>query len=137
MFDIKREKLINNFMSSIKKGHLLIVGNPGSGKTWLITKTSEKIADENIPNVIIRADSIEVDSLSDFRRALGIDNPIEEALNYLSGGKRSILFIDGLDAARSEAKQSIYRQLINLVLSRCKDWFVVASIRTYDVKHSR
>jgi len=121
----------------VKKGHLLIIGNPGSGKTWLMTNVAKKLSNENIPNLIIRADSIQVNSISDFKRVLGINNPIEEALNYISGGKLSILFIDALDAARSEAKQSIYRQFINLVLTRCKDWFVVASIRTYDAKHSR
>lgn len=62
---------------------------------------------------------------------------MEEALNYVSGGKLSILFIDALDAARSEAKRNIYRQFIKLVLTRCKDWFVIASIRTYDAIHSR
>jgi len=120
----------------VKKGHLLIIGNPGSGKTWLMVNVAKKLSEENIPNLIIRADSIQVDSISDFKRVLGINNPIEGTLNYISGGKRSILFIDALDAARSEAKQSIYRQFINLVLTRCKDWFIVASIRTYDAKHS-
>ena len=137
MFYIKREKLINCFVTLVKKGHLLIIGNPGSGKTWLMVNVAKKLSEENIPNLIIRADSIQVDSISDFKRVLRINNPIEEALNYISGGKRSILFIDALDAARSEAKQSIYRQFINLVLTRCKDWFIVASIRTYDAKHSR
>lgn len=130
MFYIKREKLVSCFVTLVKKGHLLIIGNPGSGKTWLMTNVAKKLSEENIPNLIIRADSIQVDSISDFKRVLGIDNPIEEALNYISGSKRSILFIDALDAARSEAKQSIYRQFINLVLTRCKDWFIVASIRT-------
>lgn len=42
MFNIERQTLINNFISLIKKGHLLIVGYPGTGKTWLIAKVAEK-----------------------------------------------------------------------------------------------
>ena len=137
MFNIERNKLVSNLISLIKKGHLLLIGNPGSGKTWLIKKVANVIKEENIPYVIIHADSIKVDSLTDFEKALGIDYPLEEFFYHKSGGKRSILFIDALDAARSEAKQSIYRQFINLIQSNCRNWFIIASIRTYDIKHSQ
>ncbi len=137
MVDIKRQELLNSLASLAKKGHLLLVGPPGCGKTWLMSRTAQRMQEENVPNVVIRADAIAVESLPDFRRALRINEPIETALNYLSGCRRSVLFIDALDAARSEAKQSVYRQLISLVLSRCQNWFVVASIRTYDARHAR
>lgn len=137
MFYIERKELTNTLISLIKRGHLLLVGDPGSGKTWLVKKVSGIIEEENIPCIVIHADSIKVDSLDDFNKVLGIDKPLEQVLNHKSGGKRSILFIDALDAARSEARQSVYRQLIELIQLKCKNWFILASIRSYDVKHSQ
>jgi hypothetical protein len=136
MKNIAREKLVNVFMESIKKSSLLVIGDPGTGKTWLLKQAIQKVSAEDIPHFFIQVDAIDVRNVSDFKKALGLDNPIQDVLNYVSGGKRSILFIDAIDAARGPVKQNIYRQFIELIQRKCKNWSIVASIRTYDAKHS-
>lgn len=136
MKNIKRDKLLSSFIATIKKGSLLVVGDPGIGKSWLLKQALENISSEGIPHFFVQVDAIDVRSVADFKKALGLDNPIQDVLNYVSGGKRSILFIDALDAARGSTKQNIYKQFIELVQKRCPNWSIVASIRTYDAKHS-
>lgn len=136
MKNIEREKLVNTFTEAIKKGSLLVIGDPGTGKTWLLKQAVQKVSAEDIPHFFIQVDAIDVRSVSDFKKALGLDNPIQDVLNYVSGGKRGILFIDALDAARGPVKQNIYRQFIELIQRKCQNWSIVASIRTYDAKHS-
>jgi len=136
MKDIKRDKLLGVFIDAVKTGSLLVIGDPGIGKSWLLKKAVESIANEDIPHFFIQVDAIDVRSVVDFKKALGLDNPIQDVLNYVSGGKRSILFIDALDAARGAVKQNIYKQFIELIHKKCPNWSIVASIRTYDAKHS-
>ena len=100
MKNIKRDKLLSSFIGTIKKGSLLVVGDPGIGKSWLLKQALENISSEGIPHFFIQVDAIDVKSVADFKKALGLDNSIQDVLNYVSGGKRSILFIDALDAAR-------------------------------------
>jgi len=135
--NLKREKLVSCFLDLIKGGTLLVLGKPGVGKTWLIATGIEKLKQNGIPVFPIRADVLDVNSLSDFQNALGLDNSLENILNYKSSGKRGVVFIDALDAARSEVKQLVFRQLISLILTKCKNWSIVASIRTYDARHSK
>ncbi|MDP8212783.1 MAG: ATP-binding protein [Candidatus Zapsychrus exili] len=136
MKTIERKKLVSAFMESIRKGSLLVIGDPGTGKTWLLKQAIQKVSAEDIPHFFIQVDAIDVRSVTDFKKVLGLDNPIQDVLNYVSGGKRSILFIDALDTARGPVKQNIYIQFIELIQRKCKNWSIIASIRSYDAKHS-
>src|SRR3989338_4730303 len=137
MFLIKRDKLLNVFIAAIKKGNLIIVGSPGVGKSWLLEQGVRMLKEENTPCIALKADAMNINDVSDFRSFWGITSTIESMLNHISGGKRSILIIDASDAVRSELKQAAYRDLIKLVLTRCENWSIVVSIRTYDAKHSK
>jgi len=96
--DIERKELLNNLISLIKRGHLLLIGDPGIGKSWLVEKLYNKINEENIPNKFIHADSIITNILLDFKSVLNFKNrlSLEDNFNYKSNGKRSILIIDEL-----------------------------------------
>lgn len=134
---IKREALVESFLKSMQGGHLLLTGVPGVGKSWLIMKALSKLKEKNIPAIFLKADSMDVNAISDFRTFLGIHTTIEQFFNYKSGGQRSVLIIDALDAARSQTKQLAYRDFMRYVQEKCANWVIVASIRVYDAKHSK
>ena len=136
MFRIERKKLLDILEKTVNAGHLIVIGDPGSGKTWLLNELETILYEKQIPVLLLGVNEIVANSIKDIGKHIGIKGDLFVTLNQASKGKRSILIIDALDAARSEAKQNIYRQFINLIHNKCKDWSIVASIRTYDAKHS-
>lgn len=134
---IKREKLVESFIKSLKKGNLIVLGSPGVGKTWLLEQGVKLLNEESIPFLFLKADGMNINDISDFSAFFKTTSTLEMFFNHKSAGKRSILVIDALDAIRSEIKQIAYKNLIKLVLTKCENWSIVASIRSYDAKHSK
>lgn len=113
-------------------GPLLIVGEPGAGKTGVIYTVGQALKGAGYPVLTLAVDD---DGSIDLQTEIGINHPIRDVLEHWPGTVPAYLFIDGLDAARGGPAEAVYRRLITAALELPdRRWRVVASVRTFDLK---
>ena len=130
---ITRPELMERLEESASLGSLLVVGEPGSGKTWLLTEFVKRRKSAGDTVVLIRAEDHAVRSLSELQVSLGVSD-IAGALGTVH--KTSYLVIDSLDALRAESSQRAFRDLIRLVTRQAPQCRIVASMRSFDARQS-
>ena len=115
-------------------GSVLVVGEPGAGKSGVLYSLFETMKDEGRDVVLLAAQHSAFSSMGSLRNELGLDHDAVGVLANWPGQQRAVLLVDALDAARND--ESALRTLIREV-HRCADrWSVVATIREYDARYS-
>ena len=73
MIRLERKKLLNelNRMSDI--GHLLVIGEPGIGKSWILNELVVQRYEQKKITLLLKADELEISSMNDFKTALNIN----------------------------------------------------------------
>lgn len=122
--------------ASAAAGSLVLVGEPGAGKSGTIVALAQELVEQRQDVVVLIADRTNAGSLAGLGRELALDHGIPEVLANWRGTSPAFLFIDGLDAARGEPAAKALRDLIQLVLSGAPRWRVVPSIRRFDLRYS-
>lgn len=117
-------------------GHLLVIGEPGAGKSGCIHDLAEALADRG-DVLVIPVDRLEnpSDLMSDLR--LERAQTLADLLSNWSGEGAAFLFIDALDAARTRGSLQHLCEDLEDVMRRAPRWRVVTSIREFDLQHSR
>jgi hypothetical protein len=125
--------------AAIRAGSLLVVGEPGAGKTGALVHAATAIAAAGDTVVFLSVDRYPgVAIAADLMSELGLAHPLVDVLNAMPGAGRKILIIDALDAARGGPSEAVFAGLIETVRERlAEDWIIVASIRTFDLKNGR
>lgn len=115
-------------------GNLLIIGEPGSGKSGVVSALAERLRAELHDVVELAVDSLAVDTSDGLARALGLEHDLVEVLKAWDGEKSGWLVIDALDATRGGQGEGVFRALIKRVIEMNDRWRVVASIRSFDLR---
>ena len=114
-----------------RDGSLLIVGEPGSGKSAVICGAASRLEREGSDVVVLAVDRLSETSFAD----LGLKHPLRDVLLNWPGSGPAYLLIDALDASRRGDDDYLFRTLIDDVLSfETKKWSVIASVRTFDLR---
>jgi hypothetical protein len=116
------------------KDSLLIIGEPGSGKSAVLNTAAKCLREQKLDVVILAVDRLLVNSSEGLQSELGISHPIREVLRNWPGEEPAFVFIDALDATRGGTSDAVFRNLIADVLDIGGRWRVVASIRTFDLR---
>lgn len=126
-------------IAAILTGSLLVVGEPGAGKTGALVHAAAAIAAAGETVVFLSVDRFPgVAIAADLSSEIGLTHPMIEILAATPGVGRKILIIDALDAARGGCSEAVFATLIEDVSKQLSDdWLVVASIRTFDLKNGR
>jgi hypothetical protein len=113
-------------------GSLLVIGEPGAGKTGLIYNIAKALETPSLSLLILAVD----DSGSiNLQSEIGLEHPIRDLLEHWPGTAQGCLLIDGLDAARGGPAEAIYRRLITETVELPDGrWRVIATVRTLDLK---
>jgi hypothetical protein len=127
------------------EGHLLVVGEPGAGKSGCVHDFVARLSEARIPFVLIEAEHVDASSQTTLARDLGINQPhtlVDVLASWPIPAKTpeapaGYLVIDALDAARGEFSLSTLCDLVRRVQEHAPGWRVIASIREFELKHSR
>lgn len=125
--------------AAIEGGSLLVIGEPGAGKTGVLVTLAGQIRQQSTPLVFLSVDRLaSISSLSALKDELGLQHDLLEVLAAWPGDTPGILIIDALDASRGGSSETAFASLIELALPRIgARWSIVASIRTFDLMNGR
>jgi hypothetical protein len=114
------------------QGPLLIVGEPGAGKSGVAYNVANKLEAAGHPVLMLAVDDAASINL---QSEIGLQHPIRDVLEHWPGTTPAYLLVDGLDAARGGPAEAIYRRIITETLELPDErWRVVATVRTFDLK---
>lgn len=114
---------------------LLVVGDPGIGKTVALHHLALRELDEGRPVLFLSVGDLSATSRGELRTELGLEDELLDVLPHWSPGVPKLLIVDGLDAARTDPQTRLWRTLL-IQVHELPDWQVVASIRTWDLENS-
>lgn len=123
--------------SAAERGSLLVVGEPGAGKSGALHDLVHMLDEEGRDLVFLAVDRLEAISLGALRSELALEREVIEVLRNWPGTEPAFLVIDSLDAARAEPTARVFRDLIRLVMAGGDRWRVVASIRKFDLRYGQ
>lgn len=125
--------------AAIRTGSLLVVGDPGAGKTGALVHAARSLMAEGAFVVFLSVDRFSgVAIAADLDSELRLDHDLVEVLQASPGLKPRFLIIDSLDAARGGPSEGVFVNLIERSIAELgADWTVVASIRTFDLRNGR
>ncbi|WP_244484515.1 hypothetical protein [Mesorhizobium sp. Root552] len=115
-------------------GHLLIVGEPGAGKSGVVNALARDLRRAGSDVVELAVDRYSVETLEGLRHELGLTHGVIETLKAWDGTEPAWLIIDALDATRGGRGEGVFRALIEEVMAYGGRWNIVASIRTFDLR---
>ncbi|AXW32863.1 hypothetical protein CJO88_05655 [Ralstonia solanacearum] len=122
-------------VEAAQRGSVLLVGEPGAGKTGIAYRLAETEMAAGRDVIFIPVDMMTVDGLAALRAELGISHDFGEVLANWPGAQRGLLIVDALDAARKSETQTVLRVTIEDALRQAGGrWNVVASVRSYDLR---
>jgi hypothetical protein len=119
----------------VEQGSILVVGEPGAGKSGGLHDLIEALGKEDRDYVFLAADRLAARSLGQLREEIGLDHDLPEVLDNWPGIQPGFLIIDALDAARGDAAQRMIQDLIRQIIVKGGRWCVVASIRKFDLRY--
>lgn len=117
-----------------ESGSFLIIGEPGAGKSGVISLTAKSLMEKGADVLQLAVDRYSVESLEGLQSELGLQHPLLDVLKAWDGSGSGYLMIDALDATRGSPGESVFRLLIERVLSLKGRWTVIASIRSFDLR---
>ncbi len=118
------------------QGSVLVTGQPGAGKSGAIFDAFHAVRAAGGDPLLIAVDSITANSLTQLQHELGLQHPVIDVLRHWPEAGQAVLFLDAMDAARSEERVRTLRDLIEAVKQDAPKWHVVASMRQYDLRYS-
>jgi hypothetical protein len=133
---IDRTDEFTSFVAAAHSTDLLLTGEPGCGKSGLVHDTANELGKNGTPIVLLLAEEI-ANRVSAGGNFLGLNHSLVEVFENWPAASGGILLTDALDSVREPAAQREIRALLRDVRMANCNWKIVASVREFDLKHSR
>lgn len=130
-------RCVQELRRQVEDQSLVVVGEPGAGKSGALHDLVTTLLQEGRDTVFLAVDRIDAETQPQLREQLGLEHDFEEVLEDWNGDQPAFLVIDALDAARSNRTAQMLSQLLARIVRTKGRWRVVASIRKFDLRHSR
>ncbi|MBK7844498.1 MAG: ATP-binding protein [Bdellovibrionales bacterium] len=133
---VVREQLNNELVAFVNKGHGVIYGAPGAGKSYAISTLAESLISKGIPAIVISVEQFVSGSSQEIFDFLKTNLGDVETVNKIpseAGSERGIIFLDGYDAARDAVVEANLQKALRDVQSKFDNWNLIITIREYDL----
>ena len=130
---------MNFLKAGIESGRVLVVGEPGAGKTGVLVSIAKEMLDGERPLIFLSADRLAgVATKNDLKDELALEHELLDVLVAWPGTAPGTLIIDALDASRGGTSERVLTDLIEDGLRKIGHrWSIVASIRTFDLLNGK
>lgn len=140
---IERKELdqIHGILETNESSTVILLGEPGSGKSALLSKLATNLHDSQKSFLAIKADMLplSVKDFSSLSNFLGLDSDILDCINLVSAVEPLVLIIDQLDALGNlvDLKSERLNVMLNLIrrLGDQTNIRIVASCRSFEFQH--
>ena len=123
-------------VSSADQGHLLMVGEPGTGKSGAVHELAQALVEKKRDVILVAADQVAARSLGELRGELNLRHELVDVIAHWHGTEPGFLLVDALDAARDGGSERTLRDLLEAVIGTpASRWIVVASVRKFDLRY--
>lgn len=134
---IERYNELSALTAAAKRDHLLVIGEPGCGKSGLIHPLTESLRKDGVPVVLLLAEEVNSRDWKAAANLPGLTHALDDVLAHWPNGSKGVLITDALDAVRDVASQQLLRRMLQDVRDGAAGWTVVASVREFDLKYGR
>lgn len=136
---IKRENLLSDLQDFTSEGNGVVIGSPGSGKTYLLKELSQSLNSPETPHLLLPIDKLGDGTDDSLQRELSYQGDLIEKLKSIPiNDTVGILLFDAFDAARNEETRQRFLRLIRRAIQELKGlWNVIVTVRTYDARKSQ
>ncbi len=134
---IERKAESTALLHAAERGHLLLTGEPGCGKSGMIYDLVAALQVKSTPVVLLLAEDIFDQDTTTSTNLPDVTHALDDVLANWPDGAKGYLVTDALDAVRDGALLERLRRLLLEVKGGSAKWTVVASVREYDLKHGR
>jgi hypothetical protein len=118
--------------AAAEKGSFLLVGEPGAGKTGVVTELARQLEFDGGEVLLLK---VSPSGLTGLKSDLALSHSLRDVLENWPGVAPAYLLIDGLDEAMGGPADAEYRSLIADVLGFPDSrWKVVAAVRSFDLR---
>ena len=122
-------------LAAAKAESILLVGDPGAGKSAVISAAAAQLRNEGKEVIELAVDRLPVETVEGLQLQLGLTHRLLDVLENWPGNEPAYLFVDALDATRGGRGEGLFRWLISEVLKLPGErWRIVASIRSFDLR---
>ncbi len=131
---------INESYNKNKTNIAVVSGNAGLGKTVIISQLYEKLCNENIPAICLKADRLAFNSIEELEKETGLNVDFEVFFNELiNNHDKGVLIIDQIDALSQTLSSNLkplkaYDRLIRRFIGNSKVKIIIAC-RVYDLNY--
>jgi hypothetical protein len=123
--------------SEAERGSLLIIGQPGVGKTGSVVTLYAACQEAHYEAAFVPVDRLRTGGGS-IEKLFGLRKPIREVMADWGGAQPAFFIIDGLDAARgADELNNTLETLFQMASSASPRWRFVVSMRSYDALRAR
>jgi len=127
--------VVHEVASRAANGSLLLIGEAGTGKTGVLMALAQKLKASGYRVWFLSVDGYKAESPPSLEKELNLNHRLTDILGFAAEGGRTVLLLDGLDAARARVNQATWRSLVGEAKRRGIP--VIATIRIFDLRHSQ
>lgn len=140
MINIDRRELFSDLLKFSQTGSGLVVGNPGVGKSYLLTQLKNHYLDQKVVCFLIGIDNLSEATDEAIQNELRLQEPWIETFEKIDviNDQKALLIFDAFDAARNEDfRKEILAQIRKAKKELAAKWNILVSVRTYDAQKSQ